>query len=471
MSNQDNSMKIGMVFISMIFFIFGFVTTFIITLSDPVMEAFDLTYTQAFLVNSAFFLSYAVFSIPSGGVVKRIGYKNSIVVGLLFIALAGFLFFPAIRVESYALFLGAIFVLAVGVVLLQTAANPFVTKLGPPETASGRLNLTQALNSIATWIAPLLIVALILPAAVTAVNGIETISLETETVRVKPSDLLMPFIIIGILVFFVALAVTRIRLPVFSQEGAGNYRTVFKYRHMLLGALGIFCYVGAEVGVGTAISSYIVLPGLGGGISRELALKFVGLYWAGAMIGRLFGAISLSGIQKAKTRLTFALVVMVWAFIVGFVTLEYSLAKALTFLGFAVVNYLLMQLGRGKSNIVLSIFAVVAASLAVISMLTAGKIALWTIVTIGLFNSVMFPNIFTLAVRNLDRSEISLASGIINTLIVGGAVVPLLMGLISDAFGIQFSFIVPVICYLYILFFALVGSKLPPAGETVQQQS
>jgi MFS transporter, FHS family, L-fucose permease len=463
MSNQTNTLRVGMIFISMIFFIFGFVTTFIITLSDPVMEAFDLTYTQGFLVNSAFFISYAIFSIPAGGVVKRIGYKNSIVFGLLLISVAGFLFFPAIRTESYPFFLGAIVILSLGVVLLQTAANPFVTELGPPETASGRLNLTQALNSIATWIAPLMIVALILPAAVPAIaegiNGIVEIG-------ITPSDLLAPFMFIAVIVLLIAIAVALIKLPVLSQEGAGNYATVFKYRHVLLGAFAIFCYVGAEVGIGTAISSYIVQPGMGGGISRELALKFVGLYWAGAMIGRLFGAISLSDIQKKELKLIFASLVMVWAFVVGYVTLDFSISMAFTFFGFAVVNYGLMQLGRGKANLVLSVFAIAAALLAITSMLSTGRVALWTIVTIGLFNSVMFPNIFSLAVKGLDRSEVSLASGIINTLIVGGAIIPVLMGVVGDAFNIQLSFIVPVLCYLYILYYALIGSKLKPVGTT-----
>lgn len=449
MTSQNNTLKVGMIFISMIFFIFGFVTTFIISLSDPVKEAFNLSYTQAFLVNSAFFISYAIFSIPAGGFVKKIGYKNAIVTGLLFISAAGFLFFPAIRIESYPLFLGAIFVLSIGVVLLQTAANPYVAVLGPAETASGRLNLTQALNSIATWIAPLLIVALILQA----------------TTKVQPADLLLPFILIAIIVFLIAIAVKVIKLPTLSQEGAGNYRTVFKHRHTILGAIGIFCYVGAEVGIGTAISSYIVLPEMGG-ISRELAIKFVGLYWAGAMIGRFFGAISLSGIQKSQTRLIFAALVMVWAFIVGFITLEYSVAKALTFLGFAVVNYLLMQFGKGKTNVVLSIFAAIAAIMAIVSIFSTGQIALWTIVSIGMFNSVMFPNIFSLAIKGLDQSEVSLAAGIINTLIVGGAIIPLLMGVVSDRYGIQFSFIIPVLCYLYILYYALAGSKvIKPAGQ------
>lgn len=462
MSTQDNNtMKMGMIFISMIFFIFGFVTTFIITLSDPVMEAFDLSYTEAFLVNSAFFMSYAIFSIPAGTVVKKIGYKSAIVVGLLLIAGAGFLFFPAIGVESYVFFLGAIFILSLGVVLLQTAANPYVTELGPPETASGRLNLTQSLNSIATWLAPLLIVWLIIPAA--AADGL----LGEAAARVQPGDLLLPFMIIAVVTLVIAVAVALIRLPDLSQEGMGNFSSTFKYRHMLLGALAIFTYVGAEVGIGTAISSYIVQPGMGGGISRELALQFVGLYWAGAMIGRLFGAISLSDIKNKQLKSMFVVGVLVWAFVVGFITLDYSFQMALIFFGFALLNYILMQLGVGNANKVLAIFAFMAMVLATTSMLTTGKVALWTIVTIGLFNSVMFPNIFSLAVKGLDRSEVSLASGIINTLIVGGAIIPLIMGAVADLAGIQYSFIVPVLCYAYILFYALVGSKIKPAEGAV----
>ncbi len=463
MSNQNSSFRLGMIIISMIYFIFGFVTTFIITLSDPVMEAFDLTYTQGFLVNSAFFISYALFSIPSGSVVKKIGYKSSIVLGLLLMAFAGFLFFPAIRTESYPFFLGAILLLSLGVVILQTSCNPFVTKLGPPETASGRLNLTMALNSIATWLAPLMIVALILPAAVPEVAAVAA---DVIPEGIRPADLLPPFIIIGFVILLVAIGVRFTNLPVLSQEGVGNYKTVFKYRHVLLGALGIFCYVGAEVGIGTAISSYVVQPGLGGGVSRELAMKFVGLYWAGAMIGRLFGAIALSDIKKKQLKVIFALLVIVWAFVVSFITLEYSIAMSITFLGFAIVNYFLMQLGKGKANLVLSVFAIIAVIMATTSMLSTGRVALWSIVSIGLFNSVMFPNIYALAVKGLDRSEVSLATGIINTLIVGGAVIPVLMGIVADALNIQYSFIVPVICYLYILFYALIGSKLKPVGET-----
>jgi len=464
MPNQDNNtLKVGMVFISLIFFIFGFVTTFIITLSDPVMEAFELSYTEAFLVNSAFFISYAIFSIPSGSVVKKIGYKNSIVVGLLIYAVAGFLFYPAIGLESYVFFLGAIFILSLGTVLLQTAANPYVTELGPEETASGRLNLTQSLNSIATWLAPLFIVALIIPEEVLD-NAMGEVM---EQVTVQPSDLLLPFMIIGGVTFVIAIAVALIKLPDLSQEGTGNFSSTFKYRHMLLGAFGIFCYVGAEVSIGTSISSYIVQPDLGGGISRSLAIQFVGLYWAGAMIGRLFGAISMSDIKNVKTKTLMVLGVLAWAFFVSYYTLDWNLQMASIFLGFAIANYGLMQIGTGRANRILAIFAVVAMVLAITSMLTSGRTALWTIVTIGLFNSVMFPNIFSLAVKGLDRSEVSLASGIINTLIVGGAIIPVIMGAVADYSNIQVAFIVPVICYGYILFYALIGSRIEPKEGAV----
>ena len=186
-----------------------------------------------------------------------------------------------------------------------------------------------------------------------------------------------------------------------------------------------------------------------------------------AMIGRLFGAISMSDIKNKQTKTFMVLGVLVWAFIVSFYTLDWNLQMAMIFLGFAIVNFILMQIGVGNANRILAIFAVVAIILAVTSMLSTGRVALWTIVTIGLFNSIMFPNIFSLSVKGLDRSEVSLASGIINTMIVGGAVVPVIMGAVADLYNIEIAFIIPVICYGYILFFALVGSKIKPKEGAV----
>lgn len=443
MEQTNNSMKVGMIFISLIFFIFGFVTTFIITLSAPVKEAFDLNYSQAFLVNSAFFLSFMVFSIPCGSIVKKIGYKKSVVAGLFLVAIGGFMFYPAINLQAYAFFLASIFVLASGVVLLQTAANPYVAILGPPETASGRLNLTQALNSVATWIAPLTIAMFIVT---------------SDTESSSAQSMQMPFIVIGIAVLLIGFGMMFIKLPEISQKGFGKFSGVFRYKRVILGAIGIFCYVGAEVGTGTTISSYIVLPG-NGGVSKELATLFVGIYWAGAMIGRFFGAIMLSDIKQKSRRYAIAGIVVFWALLVGYVTLERDFSRALIFAGAAIVNFLMMQFGKGKTNRTLATFAIIAAALATISMFTSGPMSIWTVVLIGLFNSIMFPNIFALAVEGLDKSEMSIASGIINTLIVGGAAIPPIMGIIGDTWGIQFSFIVPVVCYLYILFFATIGSR------------
>lgn len=451
MEQNNSSMKIGMIFISLIFFIFGFVTTFIVTLSAPVKEAFNLNYAQAFLVNSAFFLSFMIFSIPSGGIVKKIGYKKAVVAGLFLVSIGGFLFYPAINLQSYAFFLASIFVLASGVVMLQTAANPYVAILGPSETASGRLNLTQALNSVATWLAPLSIAVFIVA---------------DENSNSSAQSMQMPFVIIGVVVLLIGFGLMFIKLPEISQKGSGRFGGVLKYKKVILGAIGIFCYVGAEVGTGTTISSYIVKPEQGG-VTKELATLFVGIYWAGAMIGRFFGAIMLSDIKQAGKRYMAAGLVVIWALVVGYVTLEFDIVRGLIFAAAAIVNFALMQLGKGKSNRTLATFAIVAALLASISMFSSGTISIWTVVIIGMFNSVMFPNIFTLAVEGLDKSEMSIASGIINTLIVGGAVIPPIMGIIGDTWGIQFSFIVPVICYLYILFFATIGSKIVIKPETI----
>jgi len=385
-----------------------------------------------------------IFSIPSGSIVKSIGYKKAVVGGLLLVAVGGFLFYPAIGMKSYPFFLASIFVFATGVVMLQTAANPYVAILGPTETASGRLNLTQALNSVATWLAPMAIAIFIVT------NSAEGSSAESMQI---------PFVIIGAVVLLIGFGLMGIKLPEISQAGAGNLSGVFKHKKVLLGAFGIFCYVGAEVGIGTTISSYVVLP-QNGGLTAELATLFAGIYWAGAMIGRFFGAIMLSDIKNANKRYMTAGLVVVWALVVGFVTLEYNMSKGLIFGGAAIVNFLLMQFGKGKTNQTLATFAIVAAALATVSMFTSGALAIWTVVLIGLFNSVMFPNIFAIAVEGLDKSEMSIASGIINTLIVGGAVIPPIMGAIGDSWGIQYSFIVPVLCYLYILFFATIGSKV-----------
>jgi MFS transporter, FHS family, L-fucose permease len=442
MTEQKNTQAAGMAFMGMIFFLFGFVTTFNITLADKFKAVFELSNFQAQLVNGAFFFTYFVLSFAAGSLIKKIGYKSGVILGLVLVAMGSFLFFPAAKALSFPFFLIAIFIMAGGVVFLQVAANPYVTALGPSETASGRLNLTQALNSIATYLAPLIASAFVFKAAAEALSP-------AEAAKSVPT----PFLIIGILVLIIAVVIFFLKLPVISTQGEEK-KSVWKYPHVILGAVGIFCYVGAEVGTAAMLQRYFqeALQ-----MVRSDAAKMIALYWGGAMVGRFYGSFMLSNVSTSKKYLYAGLVILLAVFVGWFVRRE--ITDGLIFAGIAIVNYLLMQLGKGKAARSLAVFGLVAALLLVVVMFTSGSLVLWLGLSIGFFNSIMFPNIFALGVDGLDKGELSMASGIINTLIVGGAVVPVLMGLIADGMGVRFAFILPIACYLYIVFFAIAGSK------------
>jgi MFS transporter, FHS family, L-fucose permease len=448
MTQQKNTQAVGMAFMGMIFFIFGFVTTFNITLADKFKAVFDLSNFEAQLVNGAFFFTYFVLSFTCGGIIKRIGYKSGVILGLVLVAIGSFLFFPAAKVPSFPFFLVAIFIMASGVVFLQTAANPYVTALGPSETASGRLNLTQALNSIATTLAP--IVASIFVFKEVAERALNS---ALNPAQIAAQSVPVPFIIIGVLVLIIAVVIFMLKLPVIQTVGEQK-KSVWKYPHVIMGALGIFFYVGAEVGSAAMIQRYLQEAA---DFTKTDAAKMIALYWGGAMIGRFYGSFMLSNVDKAKKSL-YTVLVLILAFAVGYY-IRRNFTDGLIFVGIAFVNYLAIQLGRGKANRTLAVFAMIAALLALATMVVPSGLILWVGCSIGFFNSVMFPNIFALGVDGLDHGELSMASGLINTLIVGGAVVPVLMGLMADGMGVRYSFILPVICYGYILFFALVGSK------------
>jgi FHS family L-fucose permease-like MFS transporter len=427
----------------MIFFLFGFVTTFNITLADKFKAVFELSNFEAQLVNGAFFFTYFVLSFAAGGIIKKIGYKGGVILGLLLVAVGSFLFFPAAKALSFPFFLFAIFIMAGGVVFLQVAANPYVTALGPSETASGRLNLTQALNSIATYIAPIIAGVFVFKTAADAALS------AADAARSVPA----PFLIIAVTVIIIALVIYFLKLPVISTQGVER-KSIWKYPHVILGAVGIFCYVGAEVGSAAMLQRYFqeALQ-----MARNDAAMMIALYWGGAMVGRFYGSFMLSNVEKSKKYLYTVLVVGLALFVGWFV--RYNITDGLIFAAIAVVNYLAMQLGRGNASRSLAVFGIIAALLLVVVMSVSGPVILWVGLSIGFFNSIMFPNIFALGVDGLDKGELSMASGLINSLIVGGAVIPVLMGLIADGIGVRFSFILPIICYLYIVFFALVGSK------------
>jgi FHS family L-fucose permease-like MFS transporter len=360
-------------------------------------------------------------------------------------ALGSFIFIPAAKMPSFPIFLIGTFVLATGVVLLQVAANPYVTALGPDSSASSRLNLTQALNSVATMVAPWLI-------SVAIFKGLSF----PQDNMVAAERVPMPFIVMGVFVILVAIALFSIKLPVIKSEDTSAKKSVWKYPHVVLGAFAIFVYVGAEVGNAGLIVNYLRTSA---GISSEMASTYAAIYWGGAMIGRFFGSFMFTD-QKMSKKLTFLIPVLILAFVSGSFVTDWNWTIGATFAGAALVNFVIMLVGRGKAARTLAIFALAAALLDITTTFTGGSIALWTIISIGLFNSIMFPNIFSLAVRDLDKAELSSASGLINALIIGGAIIPPLMGSIADNAGYTWAFIVPAVCYLYIFFYAVKGNTI-----------
>ena len=398
--------------VTSLFFMWGFLTSLNDILVPHLKSIFDLSYTRVMLIQFAFFSAYFIFSLPWSRFVSRIGYQRTMVVGLITMACGTFLFLPAASAASFPLFLGALLILAAGITGLQVAANPYVDLLGKPETASSRLDLTQAFNSLGTTIAPKIGGLLILSAAPLAVAQLRQLAPQAlQAYRVQQAaSVKLPYTVIGIALILLAVLIGTSRLPRIetaeSRSGEKANDSVWKHRNLLFGAIGIFAYVGAEVSIGSFLVNYFALPEIAG-FSARTAAGFVSFYWGGAMIGRFLGA---------------------------------------------------PLLRRVKPGSVLALCAIVAAGLVSASMILGGHTAMWCILAVGLFNSIMFPTIFSLGVAELG-SLTGNGSGILNMAIVGGAILPLMQGAIADHIGIHHAFFVPVICYLYILFYALSGSK------------
>jgi MFS transporter, FHS family, L-fucose permease len=412
-SNPSNYRAMAMV--TTLFFMWGFLTALNDILVPHLKSIFDLNYTRVMLINSAFFGSYFVFAIPAGLVIEKIGYKKTMVVGLLIMAVGALLFVPAANAPSFELFLAALIVLAAGVTALQVAANPYVTVLGPARTASSRLNLTQAFNSLGTTIAPYVGGMLILAAAPLSSGELDKLSATArQAYRLQEaSTVKIPYIGIAVALTALALAIAMFNLPKIETtrefrpmgETDAAARDLWKQRQLVLGALAIFLYVGAEVAIGSFLINYFTQPNIGN-MTVKAAAGLVSLYWFSAMIGRFIGA---AGLQKLSTRA------------------------------------------------VLGTVAVVACLLVVTSILSHGWLAMATIILVGLFNSVMFPSIFTLGVEGLGPLTAK-GSGLMVQAIVGGAIIPVAEGALADHIGIHHAFILPALCYIYIAYYGFKGS-------------
>jgi len=406
--------------VTTIFFMWGFLTCLNDILIPHLKAVFELNYARAMLIQFTFFGAYFLMSLPAGRLVAHLGYKKGIVAGLVIAGIGAAGFYPAAGLRMYEAFLAALFVLATGITVLQVAANPYVALLGPVETGSSRLNLAQALNSLGTAIAPMFGGFLILSSAVKPADELALMpAAEQIAYRVQEAQAVQgPYLGLGIALFALAIFVFAFRLPALSEttEQADSkkhsYADALRHRHVLFGVLGIFFYVGAEVAIGSLAVNYFALPDIAG-LKEDDAAHILSIYWSLAMVGRFVGS---------------ALMV------------KFSPRKLLA--GFAVVNILLLAT----------------------TMSVSGMPAVYSLVAIGLFNSIMFPTIFALSIERLGALT-NKASSLLIMAIVGGAVIPLLQGLLADRVGLQASFILPLLCYGYIVFYGISGSR--PSSTTL----
>jgi len=394
---EKKNYKPALISLAVLYFMMGLITCLNDTLVPFFKKGFNLTYAESSLVQFYFFLTYGIMSIPSGKIVGKIGYKNGMVLGFTIAAFGALLFYPASILHQYVIFLSALFIIAVGIVLLQVAANPYITMLGPARTASSRLTLVQGVGSIGTTVAPLL--------------GSFFILAHIHESGGSSSAVGLPYLGIAFLLILIAFVVFRLKLPTISNSDiklenlvAVKSKSIFSFRNLNFGVWAIFFYVGAEVTIGSYLTNYIsdTLS-----IDVHKANNFVAFYWGGMLIGRLLGSFILQKVKPSR---------------------------------------------------VLSFCAIIAISLIVTSISTTGYLAVWSMISVGFFNAVMFAIIFSLSANGLGKYTTQ-ASGLLSTAIVGGAIISYLMGTLIDISTWGIAFILPALCYMYILFYGVNGYK------------
>lgn len=405
-ADQRQSFAVPIALIVSLYFGIGFITALNDILVPHFKDLFHLSNVAALLVQFCFFGAYFVMSVPSGWIIGKIGYKRGIIAALSTMGFGLLLFQPAARIIFYPLFLLGLFIVGSGLALLQVAVNPYIGALGTPETAASRLNLAGGLNSLAGTIAP-------------RVGAIFIFIAAGATTAQLAHSVQTPYLILAICAFTMAVATAFVRLPeVIARRTAEDASGVsaWSFRHLKLGALAIFFYVGAEVTIGSLLINFLGQPSMGS-LNHSAAARYVSLYWGGAMVGRFIGFFALRSIraQRALATVSSAALVLI----------------ALTLIGH-------------------------------------GHVAMWAVVSCGLCNSIMWPCIFPLALEGLGKAT-SQGSGILVTMVVGGAIIPLLQGMLADSFGYQHSFALVLICYGYVLFYALSGHKFSLRAETTLQ--
>ena len=464
--------RTALIVLTTLFFMWGFITCMNDILIPFLKKAFELARAQSMLVQFSFFgayfigaLIYFLVSAKTGDPINRIGYKNGIITGLFISAVGCLIFYPAAAQHSLGLFLTALFILALGFTLLQIAANPYVAILGKHETASSRLNLSQGFNSFGTTIAPIFGGYLVFHyfarwgEPLISKAGLPILTDTGEPISAQGVQL--PYLIFAGIFLIIAVLIKYTNLPKLDgiesiEKGAG----ALKYRHLVLGIIAIFMYVGGEVSIGSVLINYMnELVGF----TEMKAKSFLAFYWGGAMIGRFLGAISLSSMannyRKYLMMVGIAFITFLIIYFAVFIEsgFKFPFTDVLPFVGFLVLNLFAFLLGRSLPARTLLVFSLVVIILLIITLMTGGMVAIWTVISIGLFNSIMWSNIFTLAIKDLGKYT-SQGSSLLVMAILGGALIPLFQGAIADSLdGYHYSFFVPIFSYIYLAFYGWKG--------------
>jgi MFS transporter, FHS family, L-fucose permease len=420
------------IIVTLLFFLWGFITVLVDSLIPRLKDVFELSNFQAVLVQFAFFGAYFLFSIPAGWLLARIGYKKGIILGLAVMALGCVLFSPAASERLFSVFILGYFTLAAGITILQVAANPYVAVLGSEEGASSRLNLAQAFNSVGTTLAPIIGASFLLSDTIMSSEALAgfTETEQREYYIAEAAAVSGPFLILAGCIAFLAIVFLFIKLPkILKKNPQGGYVKLLRNKTAIMGAIGIFLYVGAEVSIGSFLVLYFLDLNLATSIiensfastiasnmlgenlaaidEKAIVGAFVFLYWGGAMVGRFIGAVLTKLVKPGK---------------------------------------------------VLAIFAGLAITMILISVSSSGLIAMWSILAVGLFNSIMFPTIFTLTLEGLGDLKPQ-ASGLLCTAIFGGAIIPPIYGYLTDTIGFKIAFVLVIVCYAYILLFGYIKQR------------
>jgi FHS family L-fucose permease-like MFS transporter len=414
---QGETHRAALAVLASLFFMWGFITVINNTLLPHLRSVFDLNYTQTTLIESVWFIAYFVASIPSAKLIERVGYKRSIVIGLLAMAAGALIMVPAAKIPSYGVVLVALFVIASGITLLQVAANPYVAVVGPAETSSSRLNFVQAFNSLGTTLAPLFGGYLILGRSKSGTSE-AGVTLTAAERYLDAQSVILPYLIVAVVLVVLAVVIARFPLPAMGQATRRASRearkglSLWSHRNLVFGVPAIFIYLIAEIGVSNLFINFISQPHIGN-LTHQQASNYLFLLWGGMMVGRFLGSLLMQKLDAAR---------------------------------------------------VLAAFSIGAFAVMLVATFAQGPTAMWALISVGLFHSIMFPTIFTLGIKGLGPLTEE-GSGLLIMAIAGGALV-VVQGWLADRYGLQLSFLLTAVCELSVLFYALWGAK--PTGEQLE---